>query len=277
VYDAIVDASWIADYTTIQAALAAGKKRIFVRSWTYVETYSSQVNLTWSDYVIHGGGLVERQMIIDFVVPSFQWVIDLNPIVWPQTQFGINVRWITLKLVVNPWVPRIAPFSVTSTDPTFDYLLIEDCYYQVNDLWTWAIDLDLCPQTADTIERHNYYNNCRIWYSAGSTNLVWDVTLSASSYVWLEDCSTEWTWSRTWDFRVILVQATENSNCSYTVRNSNPLWGVFGSIISIDNTSNCVINTERILMLDVFKKWHVNTNVNILSAANPTVVSLLTW
>lgn len=90
-YEAVVDAAGYGDYLTIQAALAAGKKRIFVRAGTYNISPTSFISLIGQNFIITGENknntIIKAEASVD---PSYYMI-----------HIGNNVAGLTNKIIIE--------------------------------------------------------------------------------------------------------------------------------------------------------------------------------
>lgn len=79
-YETVVDSSGNGDYLLLSEAIAAGKKKIFIRSGVYIETSTIQINSIWDDlfesYTITGEN--RGNTIIKFESLADDYLLEIN-------------------------------------------------------------------------------------------------------------------------------------------------------------------------------------------------------
>lgn len=188
-YDAIVDAAWTWDYTTVWAALTAGKVNIFVRAWAYTETAR---DFTWKDVNIvsqwynsiftfnntasHSSAYIISSATSWINIVGWRFNITLNS---TNNRFIWGTAWVTNKFNFSD-----AYLYVSSDDSATRWITY---------LYTWY---------------DNWLDNCVI--ELANTANTYELTL-ANNAMWIKNCYIIWGKLRV----ITTVQDTVFDNIDY--------------------------------------------------------------
>ena len=292
-YDAVVDAGWNGDYTTIWAALAANKRKIFIVDWTYNETEWNFITMSAVDWlIIHWQSrdwvvvnctldAVATQWAEVYNYPAFIFV-DMNA----TTNWSIDIENITFKLTINTTQvnANLVRFRTAYASGThFNNFYIANCSFICTNTWSNA-RFDIVDSSSDSqspIGAYDIYScsvdlissAARLWYwsddyltrneSCIHKNCSFIAREANNNEARIEirrafDCDIRYISSWLWSFRLSLY---DSDNCNIYVPDNKPWY------VNFSNLTNCYIDwwwgnwswVERIPSHTVFTEWTANT------------------
>lgn len=292
-YDAIVDASWDWDYTTIWAAIDDNKRSLFVRNWTYNETQWHFITMSWVDkLIIHWQS--RAWVIVNATLTSVQtqWSDPYN---YPALIFldmrstdnwDIDVKNITFNISVNSseymsYILKLNWKSQSSIDAH-----ISDCIFNVSNIWNermffevlwenstwtpyWTFDISNCSYviTSDTAnmyletwnrERDNcLFKNCSFLWKANNNNKAYFTIRNAY------DCNIRYDKTNMWG----MIFLWENIENSYIYLWAN-VWASIPFDITLNGIRNCEFtcrhsswyNNKKIWVNSIIQSWAASTS-----------------
>lgn len=264
-YDAIVDASGNGDYTTIWAAIDAGKRIIFVKNGTYNETPKT-INGEW--LVLTWEWLDKVTVNYTYTATGFPWTA---PFAFTITDWIIiDIKWFTFNLDITADGRHSSLISITWQHENRHFVKVDDC--RIDARLTWNIQYGSLYIWNGQTEDEGIFNNCEIKihntnnYTRAAENSYYNKCyLSASNDGWDKvDFSVD-----NAENSVVEAQATtvncilSASKCRFsTIRTL----GATSRTTQIDarNCSNCNISNRRaytswVSYNSVVKSWAENT------------------
>ena len=229
-YDAIVDAAWNWDYTTIWAAVDAGKRKIFVKDWTYNETQGHFVTLwtTWKlviiwesqTWVVVNVSLTEVQTQWSEYrnYPAFLFVDAQN-----TTDAEVEIKKMTVNASINTTV-TIASFLKIRTDdgwttnPNILNFYIEDCKFYAENVWTSYAAFNIVT---------------RNWQPALWTNDIYNCIITV--------IATNWGLRYGWAEEVVREENCIYKNCNFIARTSENTLTIGFNVL---NAFDCSFNAN---------------------------------
>lgn len=161
-YDAIVDANWDWDYTTIWEAISEWKKSLFVKSWTY--TMSAWTLSTWDFTMVWED---RNWVVINITYATISWTIftltsdttsAANSFLFQNLTFNITYTWQYWYFAVFWW------------------------------MWAWAWVLSISRCNINVVQADNW---CNFYISSSSSS---DISIDSS----LINVNASWTYSAIW-------------------------------------------------------------------------------
>lgn len=252
-YQAVVDASGNADYTTITAALADWNRSILVLPWTYNETEWNNITDSW--VVIHW--VDEERTIINVTLDTSDTYPYFIKHTWTTIGNVIDdIRNLTFNVTYKKtWY--LVDWYTTDTWKSVD-VTIENCTFNVTslaDVWAYILRV--------------FNGNATKWlFNNLNVNITdsWHYISVNTDYVWqFNNCAfyLKATWSR------VALSWSSFNNCSILWEASDSWW----TYTSLDDIVNCNI---EIYGNNAIRKWRMyindakNSNIELSYWAHPS-------
>lgn len=283
IYDAIVaaDGSW--DYTTLYAAVNAGKRNIYIKSWNYNETPISiaddSLYITWEN----AETVVLNYTLTTNTISQIWAVLTVSSPNKTTASSIINhvISWVKLNITTTgttsdryAWVLNAYTLSGT---PNYK-LLLENCNIIVAQTWAesyfimwklrdWVWEIIVNNSYIDVDNEDGFQTRFYSYSSREKTtisNSKLNIHTSSNYGVYFYDnynikynsdiiVQTTWTWN-------VTCTLSNADNCNITVSASVNDWAK----LTINNCNNCKIewkkalstaNFQRTIVITVYKSW----------------------
>ena len=215
-YDAIVDAGWLYDYTTVWDALADWKTNIFVNNWSYTENYrdctSKNVRITWQSlvWVIVTFNNTDVHSACYMNLSNGTWFYMSN-ITFNITLTNPNIKWITSSTSFET-----IPFKVKNCK--FTYAIAND--------WAWTtrylINLRFASWViGSSLWQTYFFRKWRNWFEDCEFYTAWDYGSTVMYLAWwcaystFKSCLFN-TASGTW--KIIFQEISNHTDCKFDCR-----------------------------------------------------------
>lgn len=220
-YDAIVDAGWRGNYTTISAAISWWARSILVMPGTYNESEWNEI--TDSGIVLHW--VDKSRTIINITVENSYSMPYFIKIGWTEAnRLFVDIRNLTINLTLNKNNWMLVYWYSSSNwqyiDEIIDNCIINitswvACWWYITYVWLIEENRGVCSNSIINISDNWYYlwlntnsfwtfENCMFYLSA-TTARVW---LSCSNF---NDCIIKWNASDAWWMNLSLKNVNRTS------------------------------------------------------------------